>query len=543
MAYLKYLGILLTICSTMVHAQKENYNWVFGNKAGLTWINTQSFTGTEPFTTPPQTVPLEKIPKPFVSAVNTGEGCFTVSSPSGELMFYSDGIYIWDKNNSIINQDHYLTGNTSSAQSGLVLPYPNNSEKYITLSLGTEVTSNGVTTSSDFAWNVVSKLNNTVQLEAPYNRIITPPTNYMYKEIVGAVRTKNKKDYWIIIPARKKNTTDNYVLHVYKVDENGVNSTPDHTFMTTIRATTTSYGQLKFNKAGDRFVLVSHNRGGNNVLVGAFNSENGQITILAERTLGINNEQVYSPEFDPTDQYLYITSIGINNTAPNKYTLYAFKVEDFINMQNPTSSLRDYGKKSNTIEGNSFGAILRGIDDRLYIADYNSSHVFVIPNPSDPENLKIVRLTNILGSSKSMFGLPSYASFYVNTSSEVIQENKCKESPLELNINITAGEGFSTYDKIKIDFGDGLVLPFTEIRETNTPANPDILDQLIITQNPSTNDINIKVKHIYKNGGEYVIKASIYDVNNLEILEASTSKIAEINTCHLKVNPHIRINL
>lgn len=579
----KFLLALLLGSAITVHAQKENYNWVFGVRAGLTWNSTQNFEGQDVFGLSGGNLNFNDIPQSYVTSINTAEGCFNVSDGAGKLLFYSDGITVWGRSTPTTNttsstdtpitNGNNLTGNNTSAQSGIILPYPGTSGNYIAVTLNTKDGAGSTITENEvrqyLSWSAIVYNTETEEYEIPANKkniVLTPPNGQFYKELVNAVRHANKRDYWIVAPSRLiDNTTlrNYYKLSVYKVDQNGVDTTPipQANNLNYVETTTvthfTSYGQLKFNNAGDRLALITHNRNSstntyNNLLIADFNRETGQITILEERMIGIANEQTYSIEFDPTDQYVYITSLTNTPIELNarKYSLYIFNVNDLVNPSIPDHQLRDYGFQKvitgeNTSATTHFGSIAKGIDGRLYITENGTRNMFIIPNPGDPSNLKIYRLNEILKSGTSgRLGLPNYAPFYVNTTSEMIPTTACKEVPIELQVNIAPGEGFATYDKIRIDFGDGKIIPITDIRPNNgIPFDPDLLDVLQITQDASTNEIKIRVKHTYLNGGDYVVKASIYDENEQEILEASTAKVAQINTCHLKVNPHIRIQL
>lgn len=579
MVYIKYLVFLFSLYTTFAHAQKENYNWVFGQKAGLTWNFTQTYTGIDQFGTAGGNINFTDIPSSFVSSMTTSEGCFNVSDSKGKLLFYSDGINIWERKtpmttfdsttDSYMTNGRGLTGNSSSAQSGVILPYPGKNNSFIALALNTIDGLSSDILEEDarkfLTWSTIEfeTEGNKYQIpEGKKNQIITPPTGQFFKEIVNAVRHANKTDYWIIAPSRKFDKTTNrnfYKLSVFKVDENGVSSEPTLQnnnlpyLQTNIVTHFTSYGQIKFNKAGNRFALITHNRDlgatvYNNLLIAEFNNVTGEITILSERSIGIANEQTYSVEFDPTDQYVYITSL--TNTPSQlesrKYTLYVFSVNDLINTQLQTAYIKDYGIKSSigSIKNSDFfGSISRGVDNRLYIVENETRNVFIIPNPEDPSNLKIYKLTNILQENTSgRLGLPNYATFFINSTSELIENELCKDLPFELQIKISLQEGSNNYNKIRINWGDNS-LPITGSLSPNITTNPDQMDQFSIIHDETNNELLVKIKHKYKDQGKYSIQATILDQNNTPHLETRTNQLANVHSCQIKVNPHIRINL
>ena len=87
-----------------VLAQKATWNWYFGQNAGLTFGN--------------------GFPQPiFPSAISTGEGCASYSNPkTGELIFYTDGATVWNRNHSVVLNGTDLAGDPSTSQSALIVP-------------------------------------------------------------------------------------------------------------------------------------------------------------------------------------------------------------------------------------------------------------------------------------------------------------------------------------------------------------------------------------------------------------------------------------
>jgi hypothetical protein len=89
------LTILQSVVISISYAQKETYNWYFGRYAGL------NFNG--------------KTVKSLTNGkLNTIEGCTAISSNSGMLLFYTDGITIWNKNHEIMQNGAGLKGDAST---------------------------------------------------------------------------------------------------------------------------------------------------------------------------------------------------------------------------------------------------------------------------------------------------------------------------------------------------------------------------------------------------------------------------------------------
>ena len=100
-----YCILLLFVLSPLfVFAQKERTNiWHFGKYAGLDFNQS-----------PPQAI--------TVGQLYTGEGCASIADKSGNLLFYTDGITIWNANHDTIANGDNLQGSFNSAQSALIVP-------------------------------------------------------------------------------------------------------------------------------------------------------------------------------------------------------------------------------------------------------------------------------------------------------------------------------------------------------------------------------------------------------------------------------------
>lgn len=113
----------LLLMPVYCHAQGENNIWAFGIKAGLDFNS-----GTPQF---------------FVSKSATSEGCATVCGPDGQLLFYSDGNHVWDRNSNPTPNGTGLLGNTggwatqygSSTQGVAIVPFPADVNKYYLFTL------------------------------------------------------------------------------------------------------------------------------------------------------------------------------------------------------------------------------------------------------------------------------------------------------------------------------------------------------------------------------------------------------------------------
>jgi len=116
-----WLGIALPILLALsilhfplstVKAQGEADNWYFGYNAGIKFPRDASGNVTGPPTALTD------------GALRTAEGCATISDRHGNLLFYTDGMKVYNRNHQEMPNGNGLTGHNSSAQSGVIIPKP-----------------------------------------------------------------------------------------------------------------------------------------------------------------------------------------------------------------------------------------------------------------------------------------------------------------------------------------------------------------------------------------------------------------------------------
>ena len=107
----KIFLLLILFLANLIYPQGEANNWYFGEYAGLSF---NSGVAT----------PL------YDGQLDTGEGCATISSPTGQLLFYTDGSTVYDRNHQIMPNGTGLLGDTSSTQSAIIVPNPSNPNIY-----------------------------------------------------------------------------------------------------------------------------------------------------------------------------------------------------------------------------------------------------------------------------------------------------------------------------------------------------------------------------------------------------------------------------
>ena len=90
--------ILLLTIGYYSYSQKEANIWYFGLEAGLDFNSGTPVVLTN-------------------SAMNTYEACTSISDANGNLLFYTDGLTVWNKNQQIMVNGTGLDGVLGSVQS------------------------------------------------------------------------------------------------------------------------------------------------------------------------------------------------------------------------------------------------------------------------------------------------------------------------------------------------------------------------------------------------------------------------------------------
>ena len=116
---MRHIFLFISI-SALGFSQAEASHWYFGNGAGLIFdVSNGTVISTNAAS----------------STINTSEGCSSISDFNGNLLFYTDGRNVWDKNHIAMPNANYnagtgLLGDPSSTSSGLIIPKPGNSDQY-----------------------------------------------------------------------------------------------------------------------------------------------------------------------------------------------------------------------------------------------------------------------------------------------------------------------------------------------------------------------------------------------------------------------------
>lgn len=287
--------IFILVAPILLFGQGEANNWFFGNGAGL---NFNSST-----------------PTPISGSLSTYEGCSSFSDKNGNLLFYSDGSTVWNKNHQPMPNGIGLKGHPSSTQSAMIIPKPLSNNLYYIFTVGARVQNQG-----EYGFNYY-----TVDMNAQggLGDIISGPIDLsqgnseFWTEKVAAVKGKECNTYWVV-------SLVNNTFYSYKVDSSGVNLTPTISIVNYFPSDVRGY--LKVSPNGKKIASATYTAGTNNI--GNFILGNGKLHLYSfnDLTGEVSNKGIelisnaaidgapYGVEFSSQSNMLYISTFdGLNN--------------------------------------------------------------------------------------------------------------------------------------------------------------------------------------------------------------------------------------
>jgi PKD repeat protein len=258
-------------------AQKEGNIWCFGNNAGL------DFNSGSP------------VFYPGVAMVQW-EGVSSIANANGQLLFYSDGITVWNRNNTVMPNGSGLTGGSSSTQSALIVKQPGFNPNYYLFSAPETGSLNPLnfsiidTTLMGGLGDVTSK-----------NVNVYPNCD----ERVTACLHSNGVDVWILTSTHSGDSIIAFLLSA-----SGLNFTPvtSYNSLSHPQGTMTQIGYMKTSPSGNHLAIAYYDLSGPYELYD-FDISTG----MASNPLVLDStayQYAYGVEFSPDGSKLYGASHG-----------------------------------------------------------------------------------------------------------------------------------------------------------------------------------------------------------------------------------------
>lgn len=358
-----YCSFLL-VSSVKAISQKENNNWFFGHKAAISFL-----------TNIPSIIPN--------SAIDAPEGCSSISNSNGSLLFYTDGITVWNKQNQQMPNGYGLHGNLESTSSAIIVQQPLNDSLYYIFTIDAYGSTNGL------QYSIINmKLNNGLGDVVKKNIQLINPVS----EKIAIIKHANNRDYWIV--SHLFDGSNNFIAYLLTpsgVDSKSIISSVGEIIYVDFHRNNV-IGQMKASPAGNKIAAAFTRY--NFTQLFDFDNNTG---ILSNpiKLYGFHNDDdidfgghggMYGLEFSPDGKFLY-TSSGFTGWYIGEQIPYD-KLSQFISQFDISLPSAYYINNSRikVLENPStptlLGQMQLGPDNKIYIARYNSKFLGVISKPN-----------------------------------------------------------------------------------------------------------------------------------------------------------------
>lgn len=366
--------IFLLLLGFQLSAQEilnTSNHWYFGDRAGLDFN-----------TTPPSVLTDGQL--------NTQEGVATISDENGELLFYTDGIFVWDKSHQPMpGANGTLNGHFSSTQSSIIIPNISNENLYYIFTTDELAGGNGL------AYTTIDiSLQGNGTPGAPLGDVVNGELNILLStpvtEKLTGVLKPDCLGYWVIAHGWNNNR-----FLVYEVNSDGVNTVPVISDVGNVHSGGASninaVGYMKVSTNGQKLALVNRATG----TIDLYDFDNTTGTVSNEIEITPNDPLLYGIEFSPGGEYLYIGG---------EHIISRFDINSGVLTDVPLDDPSAWGSSE------SVRALQLGPDENIYISVRYREHISVIYNPDG--STPMVTTDAILLDSDNMgrncrFGLPN----------------------------------------------------------------------------------------------------------------------------------------
>lgn len=386
-----YVYVAFMCIVFQMHAQREAANWYFGLNSGLTFNS--------------------GMPEQLINgALNTLEGCATISNADGVLLFYTDGVNVWDNTHEKMPNGENLFGSFSSTQSAIIIPNPANTNIYYIFT--TDAVQNYQVddpVSRGFHYSVVD-----MSLNGGLGDVTTKNVNLLPNgsEKVTAVKAADN-NYWVV-------THYNNKFYAYKVSASGVSTSPT---VSTIGPTISDYnnirGSLKASPDGSK-IAITHTLFepiyGGRLFLYNFNNTTGQLTL--QRLLSADYV-MYGIEFSSDSTKLYASGKSVIDEGEATGTIQLFQYDlDAIAIADSEYLVHEFDLD---LLGDLSGALQIGIDRKIYHA-VPGEYLSVIHSPNNLGSDCDFRENEVyLGELRSRYGLPPFIQSFFESVVQVDQ--------------------------------------------------------------------------------------------------------------------------
>jgi gliding motility-associated-like protein len=369
---------------------------------------------------------------PMASSLTGGmiqgkKGTASISDKSGNLLFYTDGMQVWNKNNQIMLYGDKLFGNKACTQSSLIVPLPGADHLFylFTVDFLTPQVAGG-TRGINYTRIDLTGDNGSGEVTLLNKRLIDKSP-----EKITGVKHANGIDIWVLV-----HEYDSDAFRAYLVKSSGLDTIPVISHIGAVQTgnnqTNNAIGHMKLSADGRKLALADF--GTKLIEIFDFNSSTGVVS-NARTIPSPEGRNPYGIEFSPNGNYLYFTTV--EQTLGQDNNLYQ------LDLTIPGSTPLLLNQITHDVS-----ALQLAVDGKIYVGRFNKNMLGSIENPNRPDVACNYNEDALPLVSKSYLGLPNFIQSYFNIPA-VTFDTKCFNDQTLFKITNP-----SNTDSWAWDFGD-----------------------------------------------------------------------------------------
>lgn len=395
----RYSFLLIVITRSIIGLaqDKRASHWYFGWEAGIDFSSGLAVADTN-------------------GKIFPIEGSSSISDAYGNLLFYSGGDNVRNRNHALMPNGAGLFGNPSSVESCLIVPLPGDTLKYYIFTTGNDGSGLG---SWLFSYSIVD-----MSLDGGLGDVVPGSKNTLLfnesgEDLAGTMHCDDE-NYWII--ARKRISETDYRLYSYLLHAGGLAGP----VITTFYGTNFEPGHLAFSQDGS-ILSSSVQRNINYIL--DFDRQNGTMTPRDTLTL-LPTHIFYSSAFSPDNSKLYCSSWELAESGPNTNNFVSQFDLSAANIMSSRFDLDSVDFSFGSPNGYGFlGRLQLAPDQRIYSSRWNQNHPYTVHPDTyySMDSIDGIKFPNLAGSAcayqrnilylnkkPAMIGLPNFISQFTS---------------------------------------------------------------------------------------------------------------------------------
>jgi hypothetical protein len=294
---MRTIFILTVIFTSNVSLGQSKYNqrWVFNNHNNFIFENDSLIVDT--------------ISNPFLN-LDPGDYPSNICDKKGDLLFYTGGCYVINKQNAIMQHGDSITSNFAldnwcgyndfpMRQNNTILPYPKDSSKYVIFNLNIEhpLGSSGLPIPTQLYYHIVDMAgDNGLGAVTQKKQIILEDT--LTRGYLQATRHANGTDWWVIAPEWNSNC-----YFIVPLTESGIGQY--HRSCSGQVWGNGGGGQVTFSPNGKKYVRCNYTNG---LWLFDFDNETGELSKPLELTFPVPTSNYRGVCFSPNSRFLYVAA-------------------------------------------------------------------------------------------------------------------------------------------------------------------------------------------------------------------------------------------